>query len=139
VAKILVIEDNAATMRLTTLVVRWAGHRVLSAADAETGLTVARTDKPDLIIMDIVLSGMDGLAATALLKADPTTAGIPIIALTWRGTKKDEKKAMAAGCDAYIAKPFRRQHLDQTIEDLLKAAVDNLLVKRGPDKSDAES
>ena len=131
-AKILVIEDNAETMRLTALVVRWAGHRVLSAVDAESGLALARTEKPDLIIMDIVLSGMDGVTATALSKADPVTAGIPIIALTWRGTKSDEERAMAAGCDAYITKPFRRQQLDETIEELLRAAVDNLLHKSGP-------
>lgn len=137
-AKILVIEDNAATLRLTTLVMRWAGHKVLSAVDAETGLSLARTGQPDLIIMDIVLSGMDGLAATALLKADPATAGIPIIALTWSGTKNDEKRAMAAGCDAYITKPFRREQLDKTIEGLLKAAIDNVLVKSGSRTPNAE-
>ena len=137
-ARILVIEDNAETMKLTRLVMRWAGHRVLSAVDAETGLTLARTSQPDLIIMDIMLSGMDGLTATALLKGDPATARIPIIALTWRGSKNDEKKAMAAGCDAYITKPFLRQQLDKTIEDLLKAAIDNGVVKSGPLTPNAE-
>jgi two-component system cell cycle response regulator DivK len=120
-ATILVIEDNAETMKLTGLVMRWSGHRVLSAADAETGIALARTGRPDLIIMDVVLSGMDGLTATQLLKKDPLTAGIPVIALTWQGSKNDEEKARAAGCDAYITKPFLRQHLDETIKALLNS------------------
>jgi two-component system cell cycle response regulator DivK len=137
-ARILVIEDDAGTMKLTALVLQSAGHTVLSATDAETGLALARTSQPDLILMDILLPGMDGLAATALLKTDPTTAAIPIIALTSMLTKSDEKKAAAAGCDAYIAKPFRRQELNATIEDLLKAAIDALLLKSGPPTPTAE-
>jgi two-component system cell cycle response regulator DivK len=138
-ARILIIEDNAASTKLTTLVLQNAGHTVLCAADAETGLALARTNRPDLILMDIMLPGMDGLAATALLKTDPSTAAIPIIALTSMLTKSDEKKATAAGCDAYIAKPFRRQELNATIDDLLKAAIDALLLKSGPPTAAAES
>lgn len=134
-ARILVIEDDAANMKLTSLVLQNAGHTVLCAVDAEAGLTLARTSQPDLILMDILLPGMDGLAATALLKADPVTAAIPIIALTSMLTKHDEKKAAAAGCDAYIAKPFRRQDLNATIEDLLNAAIDALLLRSGPPTS----
>ena len=137
-ARILVIEDNTATMKLTTMVLQWGGHSVLCASDAETGLALARTGQPDLILMDIQLPGMDGLAATALLKTDPTTAAIPIIALTSMLTKNDENKAITAGCDAYIAKPFRRQKLDATIEDLLKAAIDKLLLKSEPHTAAAE-
>ncbi len=131
-ARILVVEDNAATMKLTTLVLQNAGHTVLCALDAEIGVTLARTAQPDLILMDMLLPGMDGLAATALLKADPTTAAIPIIALTATLTKDDENKAILAGCDAYIAKPFRRQQLQEAIEDLLHASIDALLLKSGP-------
>lgn len=126
-ARILIIEDNAATMKLTALALRNAGHTALCAVDAETGLTLARTGQPDLILMDILLPGMDGLTATSLLKADPATAAIPIIALSAMLTQYDEKKARAAGCDAYLAKPFRREELNATIEDLLKAAIDALL------------
>jgi two-component system, cell cycle response regulator DivK len=129
-ARILVIEDNAANMRLATRVLQNAGHTVLCAVDAETGLTLARTGQPDLILMDIVLPGMDGLAATRLLKKDPTTAAIPIIVLSAMLTKNDEGKAIAAGCDAYIAKPFDKQELNAAIEDLLKAAIDALLLKK---------
>ena len=131
-ARILVIEDNAATMKLTTLALRSAGHSALCAVDAETGLTLARTGQPDLILMDIMLPGMDGLTATALLKADPTTAAIPIIVLSAMLTQDDEKKARTAGCDAYIAKPFQRQELSEVIGDILSAAIDALLLKSGP-------
>ena len=131
-ARILVVEDNAATMKLTTILLQNSGHTVLCALDAEIGLTLARTAQPDLILMDILLPGMDGLAATALLKADPATAAIPVIALAAMLTKDDKNKAILAGCDAYIAKPFRRQELQVTIEELLHASIDTLLRKSGP-------
>src|SRR3954468_4612628 len=117
--RILVVEDNPANMKLATLLLRNAGHTPLCAVDAETGLTLARAEQPDLILMDIQLPGMDGLAATALLKADPATASIPIIALTAMAMKEDREKTAAAGCDAYIAKPLRYQELYAAIDALL--------------------
>jgi two-component system cell cycle response regulator DivK len=117
--RILIIEDNPANMRLTTLLVRNAGHSVINAVDAETGLTLARTDQPDLILMDVQLPGMDGLAATALLKHDPVTAAIPVIAVTALAMKADEEKSHVAGCDAYIAKPLRYKELYAAIDRLL--------------------
>ena len=122
--RILVIEDNSANMKLATLLLVNAGHTALCAVDAETGLTMARAERPDLILMDIQLPGMDGLAATALLKQDPATAAIPIIALTAMAMKEDREKTRAAGCDAYIAKPLRYQEL--------YAAIDSLLVRAAP-------
>jgi len=118
-ARILVVEDNPANMKLACLLLRNAGHTVLCATDAETGLTLARTDQPDLILMDIQLPGMDGLAATALLKQDPITAAIPVIALTAMAMKADQEKTRVAGCDAYIAKPLRYQELYAVIDSLL--------------------
>jgi len=137
-ARVLVIEDTPANMKLACLLLRNAGHAVLCAVDAEAGLALARTDLPDLILMDMQLPGMDGLAATALLKNDPATAAIPIIALSAMLTQDDEKKAKAAGCDAYIAKPFHRQALHAEIEVLLKAAIDALLLVSGPPAATAE-
>ena len=118
-ARILIIEDNPANMKLVSLLLLNAGHTVLCATDAETGLTMARADQPDLILMDIQLPGMDGLAATALLKKDAVTAAIPIIALTAMAMKEDQEKTRAAGCDAYIAKPLRYQELYEVIDALL--------------------
>ena len=121
-ARILVIEDNAANMKLATLLLHNAGHTVLCAVDAETGLTLARASQPDLILMDIQLPGMDGLAATALLKQDPVTAAIPVIALTAKAMKADQEKSQVAGCDAYIAKPLRYKELYAAIDSLLAPA-----------------
>ena len=128
-AKILIIEDNPANMKLASLLLRKAGHTVLCAVDAETGLTLARASQPDLILMDIQLPGMDGLAATALLKQDPVTAAIPVIALTAMAMKEDQEKSQIAGCDAYIAKPLRYQEL--------YAAINALLVRDEPQAASA--
>jgi two-component system cell cycle response regulator DivK len=92
---------------------------VLRAKDAESGLTLARTALPDLILMDIQLPGMDGLTATAMLKQDAATAAIPVIALTAMAMKEDQERSRAAGCDAYIAKPLRYQELYAAINALL--------------------
>ena len=105
-ATILVVEDNAANMKLAVFLLQNAGYTVLSAADAEAGLTLARNERPDLILMDIQLPGMDGLAATALLKADEATRAIPVIALTALAMKGDEERILAAGCVGYLAKPM---------------------------------
>jgi two-component system cell cycle response regulator DivK len=121
-AKILIIEDNPANMKLATLLMSKAGHTACCAVDAETGLTLARADRPDLILMDIQRPGMDGLAATRLLKNDPATAAIPIIALTSMAMKDDQAKTRAAGCDAYIAKPLRYRELYAAIDTLLAQA-----------------
>ena len=121
-ATVLVIEDNPANMKLALLLLHNVGHTVLCAGDAETGLTLARAEQPDLIMMDIQLPGMDGLAATALLKKDPATAAIPVIALTAMAMKEDQEKTKVAGCDAYIAKPLRFRELYAAIDGLLAEA-----------------
>jgi len=106
-SKVLVVEDNVANMKLATFLLQSVGHTVLAARDAEAGLTVARDEQPDLILMDIQLPGMDGLAATVQLKKDDATRDIPVIALTALAMKGDEERIRAAGCDGYIAKPMR--------------------------------
>jgi two-component system, cell cycle response regulator DivK len=108
-ATVLIVEDNPANMKLATFLLESAGHGVLSATDAEAGLTLARSEQPDLILMDIQLPGMDGLEACALLKKDEATRAIPVIALTALAMKGDEERIRAAGCDGYIAKPMRYQ------------------------------
>jgi two-component system cell cycle response regulator DivK len=114
-ATILIIEDNPANMKLAVFVLEQAGYGVVSAVDAEAGLTLARELHPDLIMMDVQLPGMDGLAATALLKQDEATRGIPVIALTALAMKGDEARIREAGCDAYIAKPIRYQEVLTTV------------------------
>lgn len=81
-------------------------HDVISAEDAEHGLVLARSDKPDLILMDMGLPGMDGWEAVRQLKADPATSSIPVIALTAHAMQSDRERAVAAGCDHYETKPI---------------------------------
>jgi len=121
VTTVLIVEDNPANMKLCALLVRNAGHTTLCAGDAETGMAMARARRPDLILMDVQLPGMDGLAATALLKHDPATSSIPIIALTAMAMKADQERSETAGCDAYIAKPLRYKELYAAIDRLLAA------------------
>jgi two-component system cell cycle response regulator DivK len=122
VAKVLIVEDNSANMTLAVFLLQSAGHSVLSARYAEAGLTLAREEQPDLILMDIQLPGMDGLQATALLKRDDATRAIPVIALTALAMKGDEERIRAAGCDGYIAKPMRYQEFLATIAAQLVGA-----------------
>ena len=115
-ATILIVEDNVTNMKLSTFLLESADYTVLAATNAESGLTLARSQRPDLILMDIHLPGMDGLEATALLKADETTRGIPVIALTALAMKGDEERILAAGCDGYIAKPLDYKDFLATIK-----------------------
>ena len=114
-SKILVIEDNVDNMTLAVFLLQSAGHTVLSASDAEAGLTMARDQQPHLILMDIQLPGMDGLEAIAQLKRDAATRAIPVIALTALAMKGDEERIRAAGCDGYIAKPMPYQEFLATV------------------------
>lgn len=114
-AKILVVEDNATNLKLARILLESAGHLVMSATDAEAGLAIARQEQPCLILMDIQLPGIDGLEATALLKKDPATSAIPVVALTALAMKGDEERIRAAGCDGYIAKPMDYQQFLATV------------------------
>lgn len=118
-ATVLIVEDNASNMTLASFLLTSAGHTVLSATDAEAGLTIAREHRPDLILMDIQLPGMDGLQATGILKKDDATRAIPVIALTALAMKGDEERIRAAGCNGYIAKPMRYKEFLATVADHL--------------------
>jgi two-component system, cell cycle response regulator DivK len=114
-AKILIVEDNPANMKLAIFLLESAGHSVFSATDAEAGLTLAHDERPNLILMDIQLPGIDGIEAIVLLKQDDATRAIPVIAFTALAMKGDEERIRAAGYDDYIAKPMRYQEFLTTI------------------------
>jgi CheY-like chemotaxis protein len=114
-ATILVIDDNPVNLKLASEVLLAEGYRVLRADDAEQALALLATQMPDLVLTDIALPGMDGLELTRRLKADPRHRHLPVIALTASAMKGDEARVLAAGCDAYIAKPLDTRQLANVI------------------------
>jgi CheY-like chemotaxis protein len=113
---VLVVEDNEMNMKLMRAVLSVGRYRMLEAPDAETGIRMAVENRPDLILMDIQLPGMDGLSATRVIKSDPDLKGIPVFALTGFAMEEDRRKAMDIGFAGYIVKPFRVRDLLATIE-----------------------
>jgi CheY-like chemotaxis protein len=122
-ACILVIEDNAANLELVTDVLEASRFRVTPARTAEEGLRLARELLPDLILMDLSLPGMDGLAATRALKADPATCHLPVIALTAHAMRGDATMASQAGCDGYLIKPIDTRTFAETIASFISGAI----------------
>ncbi|MBI3417749.1 MAG: response regulator [Verrucomicrobia bacterium] len=118
-AKILVIEDVENNRVLLSRRLTSKGHQVILAEDAERGLGVARSEQPNLILMDIGLPGIDGWAATKKLKTDPVTQAIPVIALTAHAMQGDREKAVEAGCDNYETKPIDFNSLFEKIDALI--------------------
>ncbi len=103
---ILVVEDNPLNMELVIDLLEYEGFHVLQAANAEVALPLARSEKPDLVLMDIALPGMDGLEATRRLREDPATREIPVVALTASAMQVDEQRVLQAGCLGVIYKPI---------------------------------
>lgn len=103
---ILVVDDNPVNLKLARALLTRAAYEVRAATAADEALKVLETVRPSLILMDIQLPGMDGLALTRLLKADPRYQDIPIVALTAYAMKGDEERMIASGCDGYISKPI---------------------------------
>ena len=114
-AKILYIEDNPQNMRLVRKMLRIGGYDMLEASDGSTGLEMAESERPDLILMDINLPDIDGIEATSRLKASQDLKHIPVIALTANAMFGDKERFLDAGCDGYIAKPVTKNELLNTI------------------------
>jgi two-component system cell cycle response regulator DivK len=117
--KILLVEDNEMNRDMLTRRLQRRGYHIVSAGDGEQGLSLARAEAPDLILMDITLPGMDGWEVARLLKADQSTRHIPIIALTARVLLTDQAKAFEVGCDDYDTKPIDFGRLTEKIGSLL--------------------
>ena len=122
-SRILLVEDNNLIRDMLSLRLRRKGYDVLSAADGEAGVALAASERPDLVLMDISLPGLDGWAATRLLKGTPATASIPILALTAYDMECVRGKALAAGFDGCETKPIEFERLVGKIQALLETRV----------------
>lgn len=124
---ILLVEDNEVNRRLAGFLLRSQGYQVREATTAAVAFEMVEAERPDLIVMDIQLRGMDGLEATRKLKEQPVTAGIPVIAVTSYAMKGDREKALAAGCAGYVTKPIDKKiFLDEVAARLApKAKIDD--------------
>ena len=120
---ILLVEDIPINMKLCKVMLESVGYKVLWAPSAEEGLPMAEAERPDLILMDIGLPGIDGLEATRRLKQNPATRSIPVVALTAHAMDGDREQALNAGCSDYIAKPIRMQSFLKTVGEYMPPAA----------------
>lgn len=118
--RILLVEDNPATIDVVQKELEFLGYDAITADDGRKAVEMAETHLPDLIIMDISLPQMDGLQATALIRENPKTRSIPILAATARALPGDREKCIQSGCNDYIAKPFTHRELGAALKKLLE-------------------
>ena len=116
---ILLVEDNHDSRAIYGTLLRHVGYRVVAAADGETALALARGERPDLVLMDVTLPGVDGLEATRRLKADPETRAIVVVALTAHASADSRAACLAAGCDSYLSKPIAPRAVLAEVQRLL--------------------
>jgi CheY-like chemotaxis protein len=121
---ILVVDDNPTNLKLVSDLLGFEGYRMVTAMDAQQAQAMVQQTRPDLILMDIGLPDMDGLTLTQKMKADQKTCNIIIVALTAFVMKGDMERAIAAGCDGYIAKPVDTRKLPNQIAELLLRGVE---------------
>jgi len=120
--RILLVEDNPATIDVVQKELEFLGYDAITADDGRKAVDMAEAHLPDLIIMDISLPQMDGLQATALIRENPKTKSIPILAATARALPGDREKCIQSGCNDYIAKPFTHRELGAALKKLLEEA-----------------
>jgi two-component system cell cycle response regulator DivK len=118
---VLVVEDEPLNRKLIRDILAHRGTAVIEASNGREGVDLAAEMNPGLILMDIQLPGMNGMEATRLIKANPASRHIPIVALTGYAMDGDEKRMLEAGCDGYLSKPFKIKELLQLVESFLGA------------------
>ena len=119
-ATILVVEDTPANLALVAKILRGAGHDVLTAETAATGLALARTSAPDLVLMDLGLPDIDGWEAIAAIRADRSTSELRVVAFTAHAMVGDRERALAGGFDGYLSKPIDFATFADTVEGFLR-------------------
>jgi two-component system cell cycle response regulator DivK len=120
-ARILVVDDDARNLRLAGTVLEQAGHQVLSAEGGAEGVQVALAHMPDLVLMDVQMPGMDGIAALRCLRGEPRTATVKVVALTALAMKGDAERLLGEGFDGYLEKPIRYKEFLASVAALLGA------------------
>jgi two-component system cell cycle response regulator DivK len=118
--KILIVEDNEKNLKLFSVIIKSLGYETLTARNGEEGVTIAKKDSPDLILMDIQMPVMDGITALNILKSDERTKNIPVIALTSYAMTGDRERFLGLGFSAYISKPIDKDGFIKAIENILK-------------------
>ena len=136
-ARVLIVEDNIDNYELVRFLLERDGHEVLWARSGREGVSLARADQPDLILMDLTLPEMDGWTATQTLKSQPETAEIPVIALTAHTLPGDRKRALEVGCDAYLSKPLNITQFSETIAQTLDKISAGRKPKSNPEEGAA--
>jgi len=121
--KILLIEDDHDNMGLIHFILEREGFSVSEAYDGHTGMNLARQEQPDLILLDLAMPEIDGWTVAGILKSDPVTQNIPIVALTVRSLSEDRKRAFDAGCNGYITKPMGVTFFTEEIKKYLQGVV----------------
>ncbi len=114
-SRLVIAEDSPHMLRLLEMTLRKAGHTWTACAAGDTALAAIRSEKPEAVVLDIIMPGMNGLDVLSALKADPTTAGIPVIMLTARGQNLTRQQAEESGASAFLTKPFSPTELIATI------------------------
>ena len=119
---ILIVEDNDKNLKLVRDILQVKGYATIEAGNAEDGIVLARERKPDLVLMDIQLPGMNGIDAIGVLRADPATAAIPVVAVTASVMPQDRNKITEAGFDAYVGKPLNLKEFRQAVRHAIEGA-----------------
>lgn len=121
--RILIVEDNAMNRRVAQFILKSQGYTVYEARDGQEGLDLIKEHSPDLILMDLQLPGLDGFTIARLIKQNPVTKKIPVVALTAYAMRGDAERALEAGCDGYITKPIDPDKFAETVAGYLAATA----------------
>jgi len=118
--KILIVEDEESLLKLESILLATRGYLVKGVTDGLSALKEVETDRPDLVLLDIMMPGIDGFEVCRRIKENSLTRDIPIVMLTAKKSSADQSRGLAVGADAYITKPFKSGKIVETIEGLLK-------------------
>ena len=118
-ARILIVDDSPSQLMGMKRIVEKLGHEALTAEDGAAGVEAAKAQKPDLILMDVVMPNLNGFQATRTISKDPTTAHIPVVLVTTKDQETDKVWGMRQGAKAYVTKPIREEELIKALEEFL--------------------